>query len=447
MTTKKRTLTALFLLFALFASACSGLNLGGNNNNDSITASGTISADIVAVAPEIGGKVIEVLVEEGDRVAAGDVLLRVDDEILQAQYDQAQTAVEAAAATVESARAQADSAQVQYEMALQGARLQDIERRATAWLNAPPDEIDLPAWYYDKNEQIKALETEVDAAQDNLDMQLSNLEKELQDASNEDFVAAEVRLAAAQTRFENAVVTLEQAQAAADNKDLENVAQEDHDSAQADLETAQLEYNRMLSTSAADNVLEARALVAIAQARLDNARDALIALQSGEDSLQVEAAQTAVDGAQKAVEQAEANLAQAEAALQVIALQLDKTAVTAPISGVALSLNIKTGELVSPGQTVMTIGQLETVDLIVYIPEDRYGGIQLGQQVSISVDSVPSASFEGQVQHIADQAEFTPRNVQTVDGRKTTVYAVKIRVPNGDDTLKPGMPADVTFAQ
>ncbi len=49
------------------------------------------------------------------------------------------------------------------------------------------------------------------------------------------------------------------------------------------------------------------------------------------------------------------------------------------------------------------------------------------------------------VTHIADEAEFTPRNVQTVEGRKTTVYAVEITMPNSDLVLKPGMPADVDF--
>jgi HlyD family secretion protein len=49
------------------------------------------------------------------------------------------------------------------------------------------------------------------------------------------------------------------------------------------------------------------------------------------------------------------------------------------------------------------------------------------------------------VTHISDQAEFTPKNVQTIEGRRTTVYAVKITASNPNFDLKPGMPADVTF--
>jgi len=85
------------------------------------------------------------------------------------------------------------------------------------------------------------------------------------------------------------------------------------------------------------------------------------------------------------------------------------------------------------------------VRLTVYVPEDKYGQIQLGQSVTITADSFPGESFDGQVIRIADEAEFTPRNVQTVEGRLATVYAVEILAPNPDLRLKPGMPADVVI--
>ncbi len=83
--------------------------------------------------------------------------------------------------------------------------------------------------------------------------------------------------------------------------------------------------------------------------------------------------------------------------------------------------------------------------LTVYIPEDKYGQIQLGQSVTVTVDSFPDEVFQGQVIRIADEAEFTPRNVQTVEGRLATVYAVDILVPNSNLKLKPGMPADIVI--
>jgi HlyD family secretion protein len=63
----------------------------------------------------------------------------------------------------------------------------------------------------------------------------------------------------------------------------------------------------------------------------------------------------------------------------------------------------------------------------------------------VTVDSFPNETFAAEVIHIADQAEFTPRNVQTVEGRSSTVYAIKLKVNNSDGRLKIGMPADVVF--
>jgi HlyD family secretion protein len=81
----------------------------------------------------------------------------------------------------------------------------------------------------------------------------------------------------------------------------------------------------------------------------------------------------------------------------------------------------------------------------VYIPENRYGEINLDQQATLSADSFPGKSFTATVTRIADQAEFTPQNIQTTEGRQTTVYAVELSVDNTDGKLKPGMPVDVEF--
>jgi HlyD family secretion protein len=91
------------------------------------------------------------------------------------------------------------------------------------------------------------------------------------------------------------------------------------------------------------------------------------------------------------------------------------------------------------------MADLAKLTITVYVPEDRYGQISRGQSATVQVDSFPSLVFQARVTHIADEAEFTPRNVQTVEGRSSTVYAVKLVVTDPDGRLKPGMPADVTF--
>jgi len=63
----------------------------------------------------------------------------------------------------------------------------------------------------------------------------------------------------------------------------------------------------------------------------------------------------------------------------------------------------------------------------------------------VQVDSFPGRTFQGYVSHISDSAEFTPRNVATVEERQNLVFAVEIRISNEGGDLKPGMPADVAF--
>ena len=156
-------------------------------------------------------------------------------------------------------------------------------------------------------------------------------------------------------------------------------------------------------------------------------------------------AESGVALAEAGVVQAQTMVAQAAAALEVLYAQEDKLNTESPVDGVILTLNIREGEIVGPGSTLMTIASLEELQLTVYISEENYGQVNLGQEVEIRVDSFPEELFFGEVISIADQAEFTPRNVQTVEGRKTTVYAVKIHIKNLTGKLKPGMPADVRF--
>jgi HlyD family secretion protein len=157
------------------------------------------------------------------------------------------------------------------------------------------------------------------------------------------------------------------------------------------------------------------------------------------------AAQNAVEQAQAAVEQAQKAVAQSQANLDLTDTQLAKLTVSAPQDGVILTRNVEPGEFVQPGASVITMADLNGLTITVYVPEDHYGEITLGQQTQVSVDSFPTKTFTATVSSISDQAEFTPRNVQTVEGRSATVYAVKLKVSDPEGKLKLGMPADVVF--
>lgn len=442
---RMRIIVLAGLLLSMALSACSA---GGEAvENGAITASGTISAETVQVAAETGGTVLEVLVEEGGIVAAGDVLLRLDEALINAHFAQAEAAAVLAERGLDAAIAQLASAEAQLALAVQGARVLESQLRQSEWLLPAPSAFELPNWYFDQDERLQAVHLEIEAAEAALNIAMEDLEDVLAEASNDDFLEAEDRLSTARIAYQVAEATLDQARSARERDALEDVAREAFEAAEAELEAAQQDYDRMLSTAAADAVIEARAAAAIARARLDYAFDAQSQLQTGEESLQVQAAAAAVAAAEAAVGQAEAGVAQAHAALDLLAIQREKMTLRSPISGTVMASGVAVGELASPGATLFTIADLEAVSLTVYIPENQYGRIDLGQVVSVSVDSFPGDVFEGEVVRIADEAEFTPRNVQTVEGRQTTVYAVQIELENVGQMLKPGMPADVVFLE
>ncbi|MBN2501260.1 MAG: efflux RND transporter periplasmic adaptor subunit, partial [Anaerolineales bacterium] len=123
----------------------------------------------------------------------------------------------------------------------------------------------------------------------------------------------------------------------------------------------------------------------------------------------------------------------------------DKLTLTAPVAGTVLFRSVDPGEVAQPSAPLITLAQLDELTITVYVQEDRYGAVLIGTEAVVEVDSFPGAEFNAEVVRIADQAEFTPRNVQTQEGRRATVYAIKLDVENLDGKLKPGMPADVTF--
>ena len=142
------------------------------------------------------------------------------------------------------------------------------------------------------------------------------------------------------------------------------------------------------------------------------------------------------------IDQARARLEQVNQALAGSETRLSYTSVTAPIGGVVLSENLETGMYAAPGTPVVTVGDLVNVWLRAYISETDLGRVKVGQRVRVTTDTYPGKHYEGRVSFIAQQAEFTPKNVQTEKERVKLVYRIKIDIPNPNMELKPGMPAD-----
>ena len=340
----------VIVLLALLVGGYYGLQTLFAEENGALQASGTIEAVDVSVSPEMAGKVTDVLAEEGDIVKMDTPLLHLDDSLLAAQRAVAVSQLDSAIAGTQAAQSALNTATYQYQIALEAAQEGDKKTRLQDWFTQDPNQFEQPEWYFTRAEQINAAQTKVDMAQKALEDAQTNLTKVTQSLEAADFLKAEERLLGARleylitkdvnTRAENSVTSdvpvgrynlthcgtnegyfvnnarlTNQIYRCTGDEHLSDVSQILYDDAQDELESAQNEYNDLLTTEAADAVLQARAQVSVAQERYYTALDYLRALQTGDQSTGVAAAegamqqtQAAADQAQKAVEQAQANL-------------------------------------------------------------------------------------------------------------------------------------------
>ena len=428
----------VILVLVVAAAAYFGVRAYLNKGDTtSLAASGTIETVEVTISPEIGGKVVEVSVDEGAAVKAGDTLFRLDDTLLQAQRTVAAAGLDLARAAAKTADSALTTAQANYDLALNTSRLEATATRTSDWaseLNSSTT----------RSEEIAAAQAEVDAAHTTRDEMQADLHTFLANPASADFAAAETRLLNGRAAFNVAQDVLLRANLSI-NADLRNAAQSAYNDAQMELDAAQTTYDDLKDSDAARAILTARADLAVAEERYQAAQDRLLTLQTGIYSPRLTAAQAALNQAEASAEQARLAIPQAEASLALVDVQIAKLTVTAPMDGVILTRTLQPGEVVAPNAAALTLGRLEGLTITVYIPEDRYGELSLGQSATLSVDSFPGETFTATIVHIADQAEFTPRNVQTAEGRTSTVFAIKLQVQDPDGKLRPGMPADVVF--
>jgi len=233
------------------------------------------------------------------------------------------------------------------------------------------------------------------------------------------------------------------------------------------LREMQTRLEEMKAGSRPQEVGQARAMLAVAEAELLMAkkdyerysalfekgvvpaerRDAVkraydVAVSRHQNSLQ--ALSLVKEGARKEeIQAAESRVRQAESAVKAAEDRSKETELFAPFNGVVLRKNVEVGEIVPAGAPVYTIGDLEKPWVKVYVREDKLGLVKLGQDAEIKVDSYPGRVYRGKVTYISSTAEFTPRNVQTLEERVKLVFGIKVSVKNENDDLKPGMPADV----
>ena len=358
-----------------------------NDNSDVLRASGIIEATEVDAAFQIGGKVVEVAVREGQSVEQEDVLARMAAEELEARVNQIQASLDGITSQtrqqqaalemrrdvvenqIRQARGQADAARMVAERLREGSRPQEIRVAEAAVTQA---EAELERRRNEHQRMAKLLEA-------------GAISKQEYDVARTTLVSAESAL---QTARERLALTREGPR---------------------------------------------REEIAEADARLRSAEAGVGIAESGQKEIEIQ---------QEVLEAARARERELRAQLEAARTQLGYTEVRSPLDGVVLLKNVESGEVVSPGTPVVTVGDIQNLWMNIYIPETQTGLVKLGQSVSVRVDSFPDETFAGKVTFISSESEFTPKTIQTREERVKLVYRVKVSLENTQQKLKPGMPAD-----
>ncbi len=395
-------LAAVALLWYYWVRPAGSLATAWNNllnppalSATALTASGTVEMTEINVAPETAGKILSVNVKEGDTVHVGDVLAQIDDTLLKDQRAIAASSLETAKIALTQLTSPITIANLQKTVAQDQQAITDAQQA------------------YDNQ---KNFTTNQDAVRNSL-ASLTLAQKALTDAQNDynklsgnpdnntDKAAAYQKLYAAQTAYNSANYNYNWWLGNIDNQQLE---------------------------------IKAGAL-AVAQARLPEDQALLDVLNGGPIP------DNATGAGIVQLQQSRIAVQLAQANLNLLDDQIKKMTVTSLVNGMVMTRNAEPGSVVNAGAVLLTVGRTDELSITVYVPEDRIGEVLLGQTANVSVDSFPGVVFKGVVTYISDQAEFTPRNVETVSGRKNTVFAVKLSLSDISGKLKPGMPADVIF--
>jgi HlyD family secretion protein len=214
-----------------------------------------------------------------------------------------------------------------------------------------------------------------------------------------------------------------------------------------ELDAAELKARRDLAVAQIDSAThDAESQVALLEFLRDDAkRQQELLKRKVVSPTDAQKAASSATAQEKIVAGAQTRVIQARAQLADIDAQLAEMQVMAPTDSILEVLLVKVGDVLPANREVATLLLPQHLWVRVYVPEPWLGLIKVGDPARIRVDSFPGKDFPGVIEQVNRQAEFTPRNVQTVEDRIRQVFGVKIRLPNNDDHLRAGMSADVYF--
>lgn len=245
----------------------------------------------------------------------------------------------------------------------------------------------------------------------------------------EEIAAAASRLELAQAQQDRAARSNDRLQALF-KRDPTNVSREDLDRAVEELKVAE-------------------ANLRVRQEELQLLKHGTREEEKAESRAQLQQAQQALQMATlgfraEEIAEAEAAVAGAQAAVAAIEVQLCELEVKSGVNGVVEALELRPGDLVAPGGPVLSILDTGRMWVRAYLPENRLD-VQVGDKLTVTVDSFPDDKFTGHVTYVSTQAEFTPRNVQTSEERSKQVFRIKVELNDPEKKLRAGMAADVAL--
>jgi multidrug resistance efflux pump len=201
---------------------------------------------------------------------------------------------------------------------------------------------------------------------------------------------------------------------------------EDIASARAQAENAERE--RVRQKALLDQGIIGQQAYDAAATAAKTSREALLQLERGNRPEDIAAARATVEAEEKQ--------------LGYLERQKKESVVLVPADGAIESMDLRPGDLVAPNQPVAKMIEPSQIWVRIYVPEPQLGRVRVGQGAAIRVDTFPGRDFRGRVVEIRTQAEYTPRNVQTLEQRMDTVFGVKVAIDPAPE-LKPGMAATV----
>lgn len=383
---------AMILGFGLvLLTGCTGN--GRPHEPGRLPGNGVIEATEVNLTAKIAGKIASLTPREGDAVARGDLVCSLEAEEVEGQVQQAQGA-----------------------LAVAEARLAELLAGT-------------------RQEEIKRARAQLQAAEEQLAQALARLSLVNQGPRAEQIEQARATVAQTEASLRDAETELKRAQNLEKQGALPgqqvDLLETRRDVAGAQVQVAREKLREARNGARPQEKQEATALVSAARAQRDAASAALDLALAGPRPEVIQAARAQVE--------------QARGTLHIASATLGQALIRAPLNGRITLRNTEPGELVTPGMTILRVSRLDQVWLRVFVPEGDVGEVKLGQKAQVFPDALAGKTFTGTVTEIAQEPEFTPKNVQTQSERTKLVYGVKITIDNPKGDLKPGMPADAVI--